>query len=266
MTLSAPRTPRSPWFDRLRLPEDGTILRGVFYAMLAGTLWVLLTDYQALRSEDRTQRTGAVGDPVLPAVERPEIDLNDPAYRPHERITTPRDILSAPLTIELGPDGQLALTGTITPGSADAFAREIEQRGTYVQAIRLDSPGGSVDDALAIAALVREKGFGTLVEAGSVCASSCPLILAAGETREVATEASVGVHQIYAASDDAAQLSPAQSMSDAQMITARIARHFEAMGVSPMVWMHALETPPDRLYYLTQDQMREYGLIQASLD
>lgn len=263
MTLSAPRAPRRTWVERFNDVEDGTILRVAFYAMLAGTLWVLFTDYQALTAKDHAPGTAHLGDPVLPAVERPEIDPQNPAFRPLEKITTPREILGAPLVMELLPGGILDLTGTITPGSAGDFAAEIERRGAYVETVRLDSPGGSVEDALAIAAMIRDEGFGTSVEAGSVCASSCPLILAAGGTRHVSPEASVGVHQIYAAPEDSGRIGPAQAMSDAQMITARIARHFEAMGVSSSVWMHALETPPDRLYYLTQEQMLDYGLASA---
>lgn len=261
MTIPGPSMGRRSWTSRFDAIEDGKFLRVAFYAMLAGTFWMLLTDYQALSSTDQTARTGHGGDPVLPAVERPEIDPENPAYRPLENVTTPREVLSAPLNITLLSGGLLDLTGTILPGSALAFAEEIVERGDYVETIRLNSPGGSVGDALAIAEIVREKGYGTIVEAGALCASSCPLILASGAKRAVDPQGSVGVHQIYADAEDAARIGSAQAMSDAQIITARIARHFEAMGVSAVLWLHALETPPDRLYYLTQEQMLDYGLI-----
>jgi hypothetical protein len=261
MTLSEPETTSRTWVQKLDALEDGTILRVAFFAMLAGTAWMLFSDYQALSSQAAHTRTGHEGNPVLPAVERPEIDPANPAYRPLETITTPRDVLSAPLEIELLSGGVLKLTGTISLGSSVAFAQEVEARGGYIETIRLNSPGGSVEDALAIAALVREKGYATVVEDGALCASSCPLILASGSTREVAPKGSVGVHQIYAGAEDAQRIGPAQAMSDAQIVTARIARHFETMGVSPSLWLHALETPPDRLYYLTREQMLDYGLI-----
>ena len=117
-----------------------------------------------------------------------------------------------------------------------------------------------VPDALAMARLVREEGFTTRVEQGAFCASSCPLILAAGAEREVDPGAIVGIHQIYAAGQDVAGLSPAQAMSDAQAVTARISRHLVEMDVDPALWVHAMETPPNRLYYLTADEMETYRL------
>jgi hypothetical protein len=264
MSVPVPRKTSRQVLERLALIEDGAILRFAFFVMLAGTLAILFMDYQALGARSGLPQTGHLGDPLPPAIERPEIDPGNPAYRPTEQITTPREVLARPLSIELMPGGVLELTGTIGAGSAARFADEIERRGGYVETIALNSPGGSVEDALAIAAMVREKGFDTAVGAGAVCASSCPLILASGAARHVAGTASVGVHQIYAASDDADRIGPAQAMSDTQTITARIARHFEAMGVDPLVWMHALETPPDRLYYLTLEQMADYGLASAA--
>ena len=52
------------------------------------------------------------------------------------------------MTFELVGDGRLIATGTIVPGTADAFAAEVEKRGGYVKTVVLHSPGGSVQDAL----------------------------------------------------------------------------------------------------------------------
>ncbi len=59
--------------------------------------------------------------------------------------------------IELVADGRLEATGTITPGTADRFATEIGKRGAYVKTVVLNSPGGSVQDALAMGRLIRER-------------------------------------------------------------------------------------------------------------
>ena len=52
----------------------------------------------------------------------------------------------------------LAAEGSIDPGSAARFAAEIEARGEYVKTVSLNSPGGALDDAMAMAKLVREQG------------------------------------------------------------------------------------------------------------
>jgi hypothetical protein len=49
-------------------------------------------------------------------------------------------------------------------------------------------------------------------------------------------------------------------MSDAQKTTADVSRHLEQMGIKSGVWLHALETPPDRLYYLTPQEMKQFAL------
>lgn len=264
MTLSASTSEkRSGLRHVLAAFDDGVILRFAFFAMLAGTVSVLYLDYRDLQASAPLPETGHLGDPVLPAVERPEIDPSNPAYRPQERITTPEAVLSAPLSVELIAGGVLQLTGTIGAGSAAAFLREVEMRGAYVETVALNSPGGSVEDALAIADRIAEAGFDTVVADGALCASSCPLILAAGAERIVADSASVGVHQIYASVADAGRIGVAQAMSDAQMITARITRHLDRHGIDPAVWVHALETPPDRLYYFTPDEMAAYNLSTA---
>ena len=253
---------------RMAAIDDGAILRVVFYGMLAATVVVVVNDFLQREAAEPFQPSQFIdpANPVLPSVERPEIDPSNPAFRPNEQVTTAPELLAAPLDIALRGNGILALTGTIDPGSAARYAEEVAARGEYVEVVALDSPGGSVEDALAIAVMVRENGFDTMVAAGSLCASSCPLILAAGDARRVAPGAAVGVHQIYAPVLPDFDLTSGQAMSDAQTITARITRHLTQMEVDPALWLHALETPPDRIYYFSPDELTDYGLATRSPD
>ena len=129
----------------------------------------------------------------------------------------------------------------------------------------LDSPGGSVDDALDIGRLVREQGLSTEVSNGGLCASSCPLIFASGETRIAGQEAAIGVHQIYAAALSASPVDALSvagvAMADAQSATAEITRHLGEAGVDAALWLHALETPPDQLYYFSPEELERYRLV-----
>lgn len=86
-------------------------------------------------------------------------------------MTTDIEALKQPLAISLGTGGALNLVGAIDPGAAQRFADEIAARGEYVKVVSLNSPGGSVSDALAMGQLIREKGFATEVAAGAICAS-----------------------------------------------------------------------------------------------
>ena len=167
-------------------------------------------------------------------------------------------MLRQPIRFELKPGGVLLAEGAIDPGASVRFASEIEARGEYVKAIMLDSPGGSVDDAIAMSKLIREKRLDTRVASKGLCASSCPIVFAGGINRTAEKDAVLGVHQVFNGGRD--RPSAEQAMSSAQATTARVARHLQEMGIEPGLWLHALETPPDRLYYLTPKEMAEFKL------
>ncbi len=252
-----------PFLTRLRQRiaalDDGNILRVAFFALLIGTASVLYLDFREL-----TENEGAaLAVPMRPIL--PPFDPAGPREGANPAITTGPDLLSQPLEIALATGGDLMLTGSIDIGSGERFAAEIAARGEYVQTVVLDSPGGSVTDALAIGRLIHEKGLATRVEAGALCASSCPVVFASGNTRRASPRAAIGVHQIYAAalSDDPqnALRVAGTAMSEAQSTTAAIIGHLTMSGVDPALWLHALETPPDRLYYFTPEEMTSLKLV-----
>lgn len=238
--------------------EDGVILRGAFFAMLAGTLGMLYVDYREL--PNYTDQVVSQPDfaPILPAIDRPEIDPDNPAYKPQERITTDQSVLSQPLEIEMLSNGILRLEGTITPGISAAFATELDRLAEYVEVISINSPGGSVTDALAMGRLIRAADLPTAVAPGEFCASSCPLVFSGGIQRIASAASVIGVHQVYTSEDNG--ISAAQALSDAQITTAEVTRYLKEMGVDPALWLHALDTPPDKLYYLTPQELTDLNL------
>ncbi len=243
--------------------EDGAILRVAFFALLIGTASVLYVDFRELSASDGGSLSGPMR-PILP----PAID--GPGQGANPTITSDPDLLDDPLEVALGTGGALHLTGSIEPGSAERVRSELEARGEYVTTVVLESPGGSVEDALAIGQMIRERGLATEVPAGALCASSCPLAFAAGAERRATAESAIGLHQVYAAaiSADPASMPKAAgvAMSDAQAVTARILAHLTASGVDPALWLHALETPPSQLYYLSGEEMERYRLVTLTDD
>lgn len=149
------------------------------------------------------------------------------------------------MRFEFGADGRLTASGTITFGTAEAFAAEIARHGDKVKTVVLRSPGGSVEDALAMGRLIRQKGIATEVGNGHLCASSCPLVFAGGVERRAAEKAHIGVHQVIAVSESGAQVREADG---GRGILAICRRYLTDMGVDPQVWTHASKTPHQRLY------------------
>jgi hypothetical protein len=242
--------------------DDGEVVRWAFRGMLIGTIGVLALDLRDLSRENGWWSHEAAlpalpSDPILPPVV--ETDAPIPPDDPRRFVTTGEDVLGRPMTFTLGSGGVLAAEGSIDPGAASRFAAEIAARGEYVKTVSLNSPGGALDDAMAMAKLVRDKGIATEVADGAICASSCPLFFAGGLTRTAGPKAAVGVHQFYAALQTTT--APAQVMSDAQATTARISRHLIDMGIDPALWLHALDTPPQALYYFSLDELAKYRLV-----
>lgn len=244
--------------------EDGAILRVAFFALLIGTASVLYVDYRELTATEGA----ALAAPMRPIL--PPFNPAGPNEGANPAVTTSPELLEQPLEIALGAGGELSLTGSIDVGAADRFAGEIAARGEYVNTVLLDSPGGSVVDALAIGSLIHEKGLATKVLAGSLCASSCPLIFASGIKRIASPAAAIGVHQIYAAALSAdpqnALRAAGSAMSQAQTTTADIIAHLTETGVDPALWLHALQTPPDRLYYFNPEEMTRLKLVTELAD
>jgi hypothetical protein len=238
--------------------EDGALIRAAFFGLLSATAVILYLDYAELSAQ--APAVPAELAPILPA-----FDPDRPGGTPAPDIATPMEVLRQPLTVELAAGGALAVTGTILPGSAAQFAAQLARYGEYVTSVVLDSPGGSVADALEIGQLIRDTGLATRVADGALCASSCPLVFAAGRERLAGPRAAIAVHQIYAAAPGdaslAARLTAAgNAMSDAQTMTAQISRYLAAMGVDAEIWLRALETPPDRLTYFSSDDLTRLKL------
>ncbi|MEH6690617.1 MAG: hypothetical protein V7774_05455 [Pseudorhizobium pelagicum] len=234
-------------------------MRGAFFGLLAAAGVFLFVDLRemSLASAELPGHDPMTTDaPVLP----PALTEGVPHAPPVEPESSP-EVLRQPMRFELLPGGTLKAEGSIDLGTADRFAEEIAARGEYVKSVSLNSPGGSVNDALAMSTLIRGKALNTRVATKALCASSCPLVFAGGVAREAEEDAILGVHQVFNAGQE--KPSPEQAMSGAQSTTARIARHLDDMGIGNGLWINALETPPDRLYYLTPEEMVEFKLTTA---
>jgi hypothetical protein len=246
--------------------DDGNVMRFTFGAMLAGVVGVLAFDLYELRQQagglwPSDQASVHVTEPILPPAVETD-GSSSGSQDPRENVQTDEALLKDAVRFELKPGGVLAATGSIDVGSSARLAAELDARGEYVQTVSLNSPGGSLEDAMAMARMIRERDLATLVPDGALCASSCPLVFAGGTTRTVGDKAAIGLHQFYAGTSSLP--GPEQAMSDAQVTAARISRYLSEMGVDPAMWLHALDTPPRALYYLSAEEMADYKLVTST--
>lgn len=140
----------------------------------------------------------------------------------------PRSAIDRPMTFVEVRDGiaacgghcprWIAAQGRIDAGAGWRFALFLRAHPRLRAPVLVNSPGGSVQDAIAIGRAIRARGLsvavartafidcagrcapgerlGMPVALGAYCASACPLILAGGLQRAVGPWAFVGVHQM----------------------------------------------------------------------
>jgi hypothetical protein len=245
---------------------DERILRWTFRSTVAATVaalaadlatsqgWISASDLGSSLTETRQAPPGL--DLPVPSVLAPWLPGGDKRLTP---LPQPDGAMAKPMRFELVGGGKLMATGTITPGISEAFAAEVGKRADYIKTVVLNSPGGSVTDALAMGRLIRERKFATEVEAGKYCASSCPLVFAGGLERRAGDKAAIGVHQVAAISS--ASAAPRDEMDVAQRISARCQRYLGDMGISLQVWVHAMETPHDRLFIFKPDELKSLNIV-----
>jgi hypothetical protein len=246
---------------------DEQVLRWIFRSIVAVTIAALAADLATsngwlsqgdptLAPAETRQVSPEFALPSVPSILAPFLPGGDKRLTP---LPQPDGAMAKPMTFELVGGGKLMATGTITPGISEAFAAEVGKRGDYIKTVVLNSPGGSVTDALAMGRLIRERKFATEVESGKYCASSCPLAFAGGVERRAGDKATIGVHQVAAISSVSA--APRDEMDVAQRISARCQRYLGDMGINLQVWVHAMETPHDKLFVFKPDELKSLNIV-----
>ncbi|SLN58914.1 hypothetical protein AQS8620_02608 [Aquimixticola soesokkakensis] len=151
----------------------------------------------------------------------------------------------------------LTLTGQIAPGDAARFADWLESNDLPPR-VYLNSPGGSVRDALDLGETLRARDITTIVGAGDICFSACPYLFASGTTRIADRDGAVGVHQHYYGEN---MVLPAfVAVEEIQRGQAQVVDYLDTMGIDLRLMKHSLATPPEEIYVLLPEELIEYRL------
>jgi hypothetical protein len=146
--------------------------------------------------------------------------------------------------------------GEITKGDATRFPKWVTdniKNGDKIAGVSLDSPGGSVREALLLAEGVRRTEVPTIVGPGEKCVSACFLVFSAGEKRFASKEAYIGVHSLVIKGEG--------ENLDAKGSTLDLARiAIEKFSVSPSIIGRMVATPPDKVYWLNRADLAEMGV------
>ncbi|MCX5516107.1 hypothetical protein C3941_25145 [Kaistia algarum] len=152
--------------------------------------------------------------------------------------------------------GVLAIRGNITPGLTDAIL-EVEKASGPLRAIEITSDGGLVDEALAVADIIRQRGLTVIVR--ETCASAC-IILAVASPEAYAEEGlNLGLHAIYALTDDQSET----SIYAAEQARLRYRDFLLAKGLSEELLEEADEYGPDELLLVPAEDLVHVGIMKG---
>jgi hypothetical protein len=178
---------------------------------------------------------------------------------PDQRQTRPTG--DFPTRLVFREDGSRILAeGSIEAGDAARFRDFLD--GRTPSEIVINSPGGSVGDALDIGRQIRDAGVSTRMEPGTVCFSACPYLFAGGINRIAPDDAMLGVHQHYFG--ESTVLPAFMAVEDVQRGQGMVMAHLDAMGVDPLLMQHSLTTPPEEIYVLLPEELDRYALRTAA--
>lgn len=162
-----------------------------------------------------------------------------------------------------GEPNARALIGSISPGDAERMIEALSAHtsaGHSVRKLYLNSPGGSVVDALALGRHLRADKMETVVTEGDICLSACPYIFAGGTKRSA--KGALGVHQHSFGENS--YLPAFLAVEDIQRGQSEVMAYLDEMGLDVRLMRPALATGPNDIYIFVEDELTEYKLTTAA--
>lgn len=151
-------------------------------------------------------------------------------------------------------NGMYVLDGFIGDETLESLIDLLHQHGN--RPLLINSPGGVLDAATKVAAIVRKHGLTVVVTVE--CSSACVLIAAASDNLLAFPEAEFGFHQASLIVDDKSSFSKFMSRSANETMMQQLARS----GIPDAVLEMARRTPPEDMFYVTAEQMKSFGIVK----
>lgn len=264
------------------LPQ-GWFLRRLFHVMIVACIGGMVLDaFGALPEDEQTARSEpAEPDPVF--FPRPTPGDNARPYRPGmvpkpapDRMPRPSLPDGTPITMPqlermeftYGRTDDdvpyIVARGDIATGTSEEFQRFYGENGSDARYVFLISRGGLAHEARGMGAFIRASDIKTVVPKEAFCFSACPLILAGGVERVVYPDAWVGLHQARLA--DVSRGTVRDAFEYGQTSVSEMMDYIESMGVDPIVWRRAIQTPHEEIFMLSNEELEETKLATIVSD
>jgi hypothetical protein len=162
--------------------------------------------------------------------------------------------------------GYVEITGEIDDSSVNHFKQFIEGANKQYAGVSLkysdvvlNSPGGSVNAAMAIGRMLRSERLVAQVNYGNICYSSCVLILAGAVARY--TGGPIGIHRPYFEASQR-ELPPEKLKELYQKMLQNIRSYLREMNVSEQLADAMLRIDPSAIRVLSEAALNGFGLTR----
>ena len=154
---------------------------------------------------------------------------------------------------------RLRYDGKVTADFTALVERTVELAetlGISSRILDLNSSGGQIEEAIRAGDVIGESGWTLWVREGSVCHSSCVLLLAAGDMRMLAGD--VGIHRMIRIGS--AATSRAELQQELQAVHGQVREYLQRNGVAFAVADLMMTVPNRDLRLLSEEELDRYGL------
>ena len=241
--------------------------------------------------------------PLPPQFRQPVRPPPTPPARPRTSAISQRPITfyvvkGGPGACGKGCDRWIAAEGTIDSAAAARFRKFLQKVGDRRLPIYFTSPGGNLDQAVAMGAMLRERsaqagvarttaeecGFeaqdsdvclklkasgrelhGQLSTRGAVCASACPYLVLGAATREIAPDAVLGVHSpkvvtFFRVEAPTAEMRAAATKRGLDRADQMLSSYITKMGGDLGLLGLADSVKYEDMHLLTRDEIARFGI------
>jgi len=122
----------------------------------------------------------------------------------------------------------------------------------------VNSRGGNWEAAMALGRLLRASRSAVTVGEGSVCLSSCVILLAGATTRIVDERARVGIHRPFSSSTKPVSFEQAQAQY--RRLETQTREYLREMNMPESLWDAVVATPPEQMKILSYKELETFRL------
>lgn len=171
------------------------------------------------------------------------------------------------------------IEGTIEKGDSEKVAKILGSE-KVVSRFHLNSPGGSLQEALKIASLIKGGNYDTRVEPGGQCASACFFVFLTNARRDAAgideiesanragrnhIYGKVGLHRPYV-SLEVAKENPTDALKRQPVVMAETAQYLRENGVSQRLIDEMMDRPSNNIYWLSEQDILQLGEYSPQME